>query len=166
MGKLQQDPGVNVHNYLAALRGQARQCQYEVKCSSCNVQTDYSEEVICDQLLRGLYNQDIVADLIGDEKTDRTLLEMVEFIARKEQAKLERDQVSIENAAASVVKQDMPVGSRTKCKHCRGESHGADNKHTRKAKYPAWDHKCTKFQVSGHYEQACYKFTDCGKWGY
>merc|ERR1711895_2709 len=51
MGKLQQDPGVSVNNYLAALRGQARQCQYEVQCSSCNAQTDYSEKVICDQLL-------------------------------------------------------------------------------------------------------------------
>ena len=31
MGELQQKPGVNVLQYLDALRGQARQCQYEVK---------------------------------------------------------------------------------------------------------------------------------------
>ena len=93
MGQLRQDPGVSVNNYLAALRGQARQCQYLVTCSSCNAQTDYSEEVILDQLIRGLHSQDIVADIIGDEKTDRSLLETVEFIARKEQADLERNQV-------------------------------------------------------------------------
>ena len=31
MDELQQEPGVNVLQYLDALRGQARQCQYEVK---------------------------------------------------------------------------------------------------------------------------------------
>merc|ERR1711895_157889 len=101
MGKLQQDPGVNVNNYLAALRGQARQCQYVVTCSLCFAQTDYSEVVIRDQLIRGLHSQDIVADIIGDEKTDRTLLETVDFIARKEQADLERNQVGVETASAS-----------------------------------------------------------------
>ena len=40
-------------------------------------------------MVRGIADEDILADLIGEEKTDRTLLEMVEFIARKEQAKLE-----------------------------------------------------------------------------
>merc|ERR1712030_203327 len=31
MDELQQEPGVNVPQYLNALRGQARQCQYEVQ---------------------------------------------------------------------------------------------------------------------------------------
>ena len=98
-------------NHLATLKGFARQCKYSITCSSCNAAIDYSEEVISDQLVRGIADEDILADLIGEEKTDRTLLEMVEFIARKEQAKLERDQISVENAAASVVKQDTPTGS-------------------------------------------------------
>ena len=74
-----------------------------VTCSSCNPQTDYSEEVIHDQLVRGLHSQDIMADIIGDEKTDRSLLETVDFIARKEQADLERNQVGVESASASAV---------------------------------------------------------------
>ena len=37
-----------------------------------------------DQMLRGLDGQDILADLLGDGKTKRTLMEMGEFIARKE----------------------------------------------------------------------------------
>ena len=166
MGKLQQDPGVSVNNYLAALRGQSRQCQYEVQCSSCNAQTDYSEEVILDQLIRGLHNQDIVAELIGDEKTDRTLLETVEFIARKEQATLERAQVGVEGDSVSAVKQTTPVSSRKRCRFCQGESHGADSVIVRREKCPAWDNKCSKCQVKGHYEKVCYKCKDCGKWGH
>ena len=166
MGQLKQDPGVNVNNYLAALRGQARQCQYVVTCSSCNAQTDYSEEVIRDQLIRGLHSQDIVADIIGDEKTDRTLLETVDFIARKEQADLERNQVGVETASASAVQQTTPVTRRKTCKFCQGESHGADTVQVRREKCPAWDTKCTKCQVRGHFVKACSKCTDCGKWGH
>ena len=166
MGQLKQDPGVSVHNYLAALRGQARQCQYVVTCSSCNAQTDYSEEVIRDQLIRGLHSQDIVADIIGDEKTDRSLLETVEFIARKEQADLERNQVGVENASASAVQQTTPTTRRKKCKFCQGESHGVDTVQVRREKCPAWDIKCTKCQVRGHFEKACSKCTDCGRWGH
>ena len=104
-------------NHLATLKGFARQCKNSITCSSCNAAIDYSEEVISDQLVRGIADEDILAYLIGEEKTDRTLLEMVEFIARKEQAKLERDQISVENAAASVVKQDTPVSGQSKCRH-------------------------------------------------
>ena len=54
MGKAFQQPGVGIDNYLAILKGLARQCEYTVNCSSCNNATDYSEEVISDQLVRGL----------------------------------------------------------------------------------------------------------------
>ena len=52
------------------------------------------------------------------------------------------------------------------CRFCRGESHGADTGQVRRAKCPAWDNKCTKCQIKGHYEKACYKCPDCGKWGH
>ena len=86
MGKAFQQPGMGIDNYLAALKDLATQCEYTVNCNSCNAATDYSEEVISDQLVRGLADEDILGDLIGDEKTNRTLQEMVQFIARKEQA--------------------------------------------------------------------------------
>ena len=46
-------------------------------------------ELIDDQLFRVLFDQDIFADLLWDDRIDRTLKEMVEFIARKEQAKVD-----------------------------------------------------------------------------
>ena len=88
MGKAFQQPGMGINNYLAALKDLATQCEYTVNCNSCNAATDYSEEVISDQLSKGL--SDILDVLIGDEKTNRTLQEMVVSIARKEQAKMER----------------------------------------------------------------------------
>ena len=137
-----------------------------VTCSSCNAQTHYSEEGIRDQLIRGLHSQKIVADIIWDEKTDRSLQETVDFIARKEQANLERNQVGVETASASAITPTTPVTSRKKCRFCQGESHGADTVQVRREKCPAWDIKCNKCQVRGHYGKACYKCTDCGKWGH
>ena len=107
-----------------------------------------------------------MADLIGDEKTDRTLLETVEFIARKEQATLERTQVGVESDSVSAVKQSTPASSRKKCRNCQGESHGTDTFQVRREKCPAWDHKCSKCKAKGHYDKACYKCTDCDKWGH
>merc|ERR1711888_242977 len=89
-GSAVQQPGVSIEHYCAQLKGLARHCEYSKLCSTCNTPTDYSEEVISDQLMRGIADEDILDSLIGDEKTDRTLQEMVKFIARKEQAKMER----------------------------------------------------------------------------
>ena len=170
MGQAVQPPGTGVNNFLANLKGLARQCDFTVTCSGCEAKTDYSEEVIGDQLVRGLDDQDILADLLGDDKIDRTLKEMVEFIARKEQAKLERGSVSCETPSTSAVrvaKTPTTSSSRpTTCRHCKGGSHGPDDMKTRKSSCPAWDNVCEKCQVKGHYSQACYKCPDCGSWGH
>ena len=68
---------MGINNFLANLKGLARQCDFTVTCKGCGATTDYSEEVINDQLVRGLDDQDILADLLGDDKTDRTLMETV-----------------------------------------------------------------------------------------
>ena len=139
MGRAVQPPGTGINNFLATLKGMARQCDFTVTCSAsgCENKTDYSEEVIGDQLLRGLDDQDILSDLLRDDKTDRTLHEMVEFIARNEQAKLERGTVSCETPSASAVRATpspaTPLGRPTICRHCKGGSHGPDDMKTRKS---------------------------------
>lgn len=61
--------------------------------------------MIADQLVHDIYDEDILDPLIGDEKTDRSLQEMVMFIACREQAKMERGTVSCErnNTTAATV---------------------------------------------------------------
>ena len=41
------------------LRGLARQCEYLAKCSNCEHMLDFSQEVIQDQLIRGLNDSEI-----------------------------------------------------------------------------------------------------------
>ena len=62
---------------------------------------DYSEEVILDQMERGLADKEILADLLGESRTDMSLLKVVDYIARKEQANQEQSKVSFEVTGSS-----------------------------------------------------------------
>ena len=42
--------------------------------------------MIKDHLVRGISDQEILSDLLGDPKSDRTAREVVDFVANKEQA--------------------------------------------------------------------------------
>ena len=43
-----------------------------------------------DQLIRGIYDKEILSDLLGQIQTDMSLQQTVDYIARKEQAKSEQ----------------------------------------------------------------------------
>ena len=73
--------GVPIRNHLATLKGMARQCEYSVKCTHCNTLVDFSREVIQDQVIRGLDDPDILSEFLGDVTVNRTLEEVIEFIA-------------------------------------------------------------------------------------
>merc|ERR1712055_629292 len=100
MGQTSQALGSSIRIFQATLKGQTKLCQYKFKCSAFQVENDYSEEMILDQLIRGIGDKEILADILGDTKTDITLVEVVEFIARKEQAKKEQGKVSFESTGA------------------------------------------------------------------
>ena len=63
-------------------------------CPDCGIDVDYSEEVIVDQLVHGINDKEILSDLLGEDKSDMTLQEVVDYIDRKEQAKTEQGTVS------------------------------------------------------------------------
>ena len=153
----------------ATLRApQSRVCQYKFKCSACQVVNDYSEEMILDKLMRGIGDKEILADPLGDTKTDRTLVEAVEFIARKEQAKQEQGTVSSESTGA--VRQTPttpPRGNQpTTCWACQQPSHGPNTFKTRQEKCPAWKVTCDRCSTKGHFTQACSECANCIAWGH
>ena len=166
LGRTSQPPGVPVRNHLSTLRGLARQCEYLAKCTNCEHMLDFSQEVIQDQLIRGLNDPEIVSELLGDSKVDMSLKEVVEFVARKEQAKTERGTVSVEQSVSAVMNNPTTPQSKQPCRHCKGQSHGAETRQVRRDKCPAWSHTCDKCDVKGHYATACYKCQDCDSWGH
>ena len=174
LAKMTQTPGTGIRTFLASLRGQAALCNYRAKCkeTGCTHKYDFSKDIILDNLIRGMSDQEIMSDLLGDSKTDRTLDETVTFIAQKEQGKA--TQSSVGNYA-SVKGTDVP---RTKlkteensssqlCWACGGKSHGPRNDRATRIKYcPAWTFTCQKCPSKGHYTSCCNKCSSCGKWGH
>ncbi|KAK6178258.1 hypothetical protein SNE40_013066 [Patella caerulea] len=76
MNRMVQSPATGIRTYQAAL------CQYKATCKEpgCVHVCDYSEEIIKDNLIRGIADPEILSDLLGDSKTDRTLDETVSFL--------------------------------------------------------------------------------------
>ena len=179
LSKMTQAPGTSIRTFLASLRGQAALCSYTVKCTEtdCTHTFDYSNEIIKDNLIRGIYDPEILSDLLGDTKTDRTLEEVVTFIAQKEQGKATRSAVG-DNVVGAIShpqtekfffknKQKVDHQGVNKCWACGGHSHGPkNNKNTRERKCPAWQSTCTKCNIKGHYSKTCSKCSTCGQWGH
>ena len=181
LGRMTQTPGMGVRTFVANLRGQASLCKFTVKCSEpeCTHTFDYGNEIIKDNLIRGLSDHEILADLLGDPKTDRTLEEIVSYIAQKEQGKATRNAVGDSAGVIHQVKDSS--GARTsnqaqskpkyekqgKCWACEGPSHGPKNdRATRALKCPAWTATCSKCNIKGHLNKVCTKCSDCGSWGH
>ena len=164
MGQSTQTPGHSIRNFHAVLKGQAKLCQFKVTCPApaCDTVVDYSEEVILDQLVRGISDKDILSDLLGEVQTDMTLQQVVDYIARKEQAKSEQGTVSCEQTNAA---QQTP-GRNSTCWACQGKSHGPNTINTRKEKCPAWGANCDKCSGKGHYSSACSRCLQCHNWGH
>ncbi|MCG8047535.1 MAG: hypothetical protein N0E48_18225 [Candidatus Thiodiazotropha endolucinida] len=171
LNKMTQSPGTGIRTFLANLRGQASLCQYKATCKElgCDHVFDYSDEIIKDNLIRGIADPEIMSDLLGDPKTDRTLEETVSFIAQKEQGKLTKtavgDSVGAMGIAHSISRQ--PSASGRKCWACGGPAHGQRNDRKARSKNcEAWTFTCGKCTIKGHYTKNCSKCTTCGEWGH
>ena len=72
MGQATLSPGQSIRNFHAILKGKRNVCQLKVRCADCDSDMDYSEEVISDQLIRGINDKEILSDLLGEVKFDIT----------------------------------------------------------------------------------------------
>ena len=81
---LRQDKGEPVRKFSGGIRALARVCDYKVSCE-CTCSPTYEESMIKDQVIAGLYNQEIQKDLISHEECETFSLEkMLKFLEGKE----------------------------------------------------------------------------------
>lgn len=84
---MRQDRDETIRSFGARLRGQAGVCKFLVTCPGCNVEVNYTENVLRDVLTRGLADSEIQLDLLGDRNQDMSLEEVFQFIEAKEAGK-------------------------------------------------------------------------------
>lgn len=154
LGKMTQAPAMPIRTSLANLKSQASPCQYVATCKEqgCNHEYDFSSEIIKDNLIHGIADPEILSDILGDSKTDRTLEETVAFIAQKEQGKTTRAAVgdSTSSMSQSQTKHvsHQPISTEPAAKRwaCGEAKHGATNDRNSRAKHcKAWSSTCSNF---------------------
>ena len=120
-------------------------------------------------------DQEIMSDLLGDSKTDRTLEETVQFIAQKEQGKATQSAVgqhvglgALATPSTHIKKKGWNTpNQKLLCWACGGKSHGPRGDRATRAEHcPAWAFTCNKCSVKGHYTSCCSKCSSCGSWGH
>ena len=167
---LKQDRDETVRAYCARLRGQAGICKFtKNKGCSCHeiVEINYSDDIIRDTLIRGLEDDDIRLDILGQCNQELSLDETVQMVEAKESGKrsaglLNPSGVISANATSSYkrfnkqsTQYNRPQNySSTTCSYCGRRGHGdGKNRQERELKCPAMNHTCRKCGKLNHYER-------------
>ena len=168
--QMRQDRDEPVRAFSARLRGQAGVCGFQAECS-CTAIVDYSDTMVRDALIRGLADEEIRLDILGESKQDMTLAEVLQYAEAKESGKRSADHLTTGPSSCSIAstssyrKQEKahlrnsyqrPDQSppNTPCSHCGKVGHGRTLA-VRMRKCPAYNHTCSKCGKLHHYEAVC-----------
>ena len=171
---MRQDRDEPVRAFAARLKGQASVCQYLIKCTKCNEEVSYSDNIIHDSLIRGIYDEDIRLDVLGQPKlAEQTLEETMCLIEAKESGKRSAGKLLLNNnepassaaATSSYRRQEKShlqarraaanQGQSDSCGYC-GQSHAVNSTRKERMKTcPAYNHTCTKCGLFHHLENVC-----------
>ena len=77
---MHQDRDEPVRTFAAPARGQARTCKFTQDCPQCSTAVDFTDT-------RGLDDQEIQQDLLGDRNQEPCLEEVIQFVESKESGK-------------------------------------------------------------------------------
>ena len=89
-----------VQQYVASLKQIARTCQFNVKCTSdgCDTIVDYSQEIVLDQLVRGLNDEDVQKKVLACKEADFNLDAVEKVIIAGETSKATQKESRSTNA--------------------------------------------------------------------
>ena len=173
---LRQDRDETVRAYCARLRGQAGICKLtKIKKCECDrdVEIDYSDDVIRDTLIRGLEDDDIRLDIMGQCRQDLSLNETLQMVEAKESGKrsaglLHTSVTATANATSSYKKYnrqqsyyDRPSHAASNpsvtCSHCGGSGHGNGRSLQERMKHcPSYNTTCSGCSRLHHHVKVCY----------
>ena len=165
-----------IRSFYARIKGQADKCKYEMKCTKteCEQVNDFTEEIIRNVIARGIADQEIQLDLLGEKNQDMPLKDMIEYIEAKESGKRSASRLldpqstdAISSSYRRGKQQDVrnrggarPEKPKAKpkgvCIYCGEVGHGKTPLwHTRRTECPAYGKKCQKCGRQNHLDEAC-----------
>ena len=168
---MKQERGQPITTYISKLRGQAAICDYSLKCIKCNKVNDYSQDIVTDQLIRGLANNDIQQELLAQGDTLRTHEQILQYIIGK-QAGIRNQAFLVTSTSLldvqSAYQRQKKNENYTKhvqipsheisglgCTGCGSRLHGKGTEKPRKMYCPAIGKTCNKCYKSNHFASVC-----------
>ena len=163
-----QDRDEPVRSFGARLRGQAGVCKFTMNCTSCNADVDYTDTILRDVLIRGLSDQEIQLELLGNSNQNMSLEEVFQFVDIKESGKRSAS-LLIDNHGANSMssykrishsnikdKNIEHVNSQDPCSYCGKKGHGKKSPvDIRRTKCPAYGKTCNRCKKLHHFDNVC-----------
>lgn len=167
MRSMTQNHDEEVNHFAARLKGQAEICQYTVKCTNtgCNTLVSYAEAEIKDQLCKGLADDDIQQQLLGNKDHNMSLADTVKFISAKEAGKRTQTALTGPTNISKIspyqkAKQTNLTNSTSKsekCGWCGNLGHGKKATfEMRQQLCPAFNKTCFKCNKLHHFGSVCH----------
>ena len=160
---MHQDRDEPIRNFGARIRGQAKICKYNTECPSCKKDVSFMEEILRDVLIRGIADQEIQMEVLGDTNQNPSFEEAIRIIEAKEAGKRSATSLLDSSGAQAMrssykKKEQVPPAPGEVCGYCGLKGHGKRSPgRIRKQMCPAYGHKCQKCNIEHHLESVCRK---------
>ncbi|XP_077969846.1 uncharacterized protein LOC144424396 [Styela clava] len=165
---MQQHTGETVTQFVARLLSVAHDCEYICPSEACKFdQTDWH---VRDQLIKGICNTTLQADILSkcaDKKALITLEEVVKYATAYESAIRNQETIhchtqsySVSHFATQRQRQKRSPSKKSSsgriaCRGCGSLNHGSTEM-DRKNRCPAWGKTCSHCRKDNHYKKVCF----------
>jgi hypothetical protein len=168
LGTMVQGGDEPITSFETRLQPVARTGRFQVECTACKGQADYTDQMVLDNLIRGLGDEEIKRKVLATPETDCTLAKVMRFVEAEESAKYSLsdsklfDSVSgvssFKRQQGGVVENEVnpPVNANPYfCHKCKTKH----KHHTLGGICPAYDNKLCDFcKRKGHFKVNCKDF--------
>ena len=155
--EMRQDRDEPIRSFAARIKGQAGICKYVLTCP-CQREINYSDYILRDVVVQGLYDNDIQLDLLSDQNQDMSLEEVLQFVEKKEAGRRSANKLH-DSQTAGISQYRRNQREQVKegpCDYCGKRGHGKNSSTSiRKTKCPAFNKTCDHCQKKHHLAAVC-----------
>ena len=165
-----QSPDQPVTAFVGSLQAKAAHCCFNTKCE-CGKDASYTEDMVADQMIVGLYDKDVQAEVLSKYASLVSLKDKINYIGAIEEGKRATSSLGSSSVAANKSQyksqQCYKPPSRHKighgtpkqspkqgCSGCGSHDHGSGTDRPRAKYCPHWQSICSKCGRRGHVDTA------------
>lgn len=162
LSDMQQHHDEAIRSFTARLKGQADVCKYTIPCPNCSTNVSYTNDIIKDVMIKGIYDQEIQRDLLSDQNQAMSLEEAIQFVEAKEAGRRSSNKLVQSAHGASHGRsqyqrsRSTPQNQEMTCTYCGKTGHGKKSPfNVRRTQCPAYGKTCSNCGLLHHLASVC-----------